>query len=483
MSSTWNNNIGFTVFGESHGPAIGVVMDNVPPGESIDLDKIYQFMARRAPKQNKTSTQRKEKDMPQIMSGYFNGKTTGTPLCALIANTDQHSQDYSNLSRLARPGHADYTGALRYRGFNDVRGGGHFSGRLTAPLCFAGAVAGQILEKRGIYVGAHIAEIHGIKDKAFDPKRTIFEHLGDEYGWTIIGKVTIPLPVIVRDNGGEWYFFSSSRLADGKTYKGFHIAGEGAYEGKIVGVDATGNEYRPYDFSITKNAFSVMISGLITMLIVFSLVRFYKRKKFKAPRKGMGGLEMIVEMLYKEVIVSVLGKESKRYAPYLLTLFFFIFVSNMMGLIAVFPGGANVMGNMSITLVLALCTFVVINVSGTKEYWKEIFWPDVPMGLKCPVPLLPVIEIFGVFTKPVALMIRLFANMLGGHLIVLVLISLIFLFSVMGQVVLGVTTVFSVLFAVFMNLIHVLIGFIQAYVFMLLSTIFIGLARVRKVKI
>ena len=482
MSSTWNNNIGFTVFGESHGPAIGVVMDNVPPGESVDLDKIYQFMARRAPKQNKTSTQRKEKDMPQIMSGYFNGKTTGTPLCALIANTDQHSQDYSNLSRLARPGHADYTGALRYRGFNDVRGGGHFSGRLTAPLCFAGAVAGQILEKRGIYVGAHIAEIHGIKDKAFDPKRTIFEHLGDEYGWTIIGKVTILLPVIVRDNGGEWYFFSSSRLADGKTYKGFHIAGEGAYEGKIVGVDATGNEYRPYDFSITKNAFSVMISGLITMLIVFSLVRFYKRKKFKAPRKGMGGLEMIVEMLYKEVIVSVLGKESKRYAPYLLTLFFFIFVSNMMGLIAVFPGGANVMGNMSITLVLALCTFVVINVSGTKEYWKEIFWPDVPMGLKCPVPLLPVIEIFGVFTKPVALMIRLFANMLGGHLIVLVLISLIFLFSVMGQVVLGVTTVFSVLFAVFMNLIHVLIGFIQAYVFMLLSTIFIGLARVRKVK-
>lgn len=106
-----------------------------------------------------------------------------------------------------------------------------------------------------------------------------------------------------------------------------------------MGVDATGNEYRPYDFSITKNAFSVMISGLITMLIVFSLVRFYKRKKFKAPRKGMGGLEMIVEMLYKEVIVSVLGKESKRYAPYLLTLFFFIFVSNMMGLIAVFREG------------------------------------------------------------------------------------------------------------------------------------------------
>lgn len=172
MSSTWKNNISFTVFGESHGPAIGVTIDNVPPGETIDLDKIMRFMARRSPKKDGTTTMRSEADLPQIMSGYYNGKTTGTPLTAIIANTDHHSQDYSQLSRLARPGHADYTGALRYRGFNDVRGGGHFSGRLTAPLCFAGAVAGQILEKRGIYVGAHIAEIHGIKDKAFDPIST-----------------------------------------------------------------------------------------------------------------------------------------------------------------------------------------------------------------------------------------------------------------------------------------------------------------------
>lgn len=177
MSSTWSNKITFSVFGESHGPAIGVCMDNVPPGESIDLDKIMQFMARRAPKRDATSTKRREKDMPQIMSGYFNGKTTGTPLCAFIANTDQHSNDYLKLSHLARPGHADYTGALRYRGFSDPRGGGHFSGRLTAPLCFAGAVAGQILEKRGIYVGAHIAEIHKIKDESFDPINTTREQI------------------------------------------------------------------------------------------------------------------------------------------------------------------------------------------------------------------------------------------------------------------------------------------------------------------
>ena len=172
MSSTWKNNISFTIFGESHGPAIGVCMDNVPPGESIDVDKIYKFMSRRAPKKDGTTTMRKESDIPQIISGYHNGKTTGTPLVAMIANTDQHSQDYNNLSKLARPGHADYTGALRYRGFNDIRGGGHFSGRLTAPLCFAGAVAQQILEKRGIYIGAHISEIHGITDKSFDPINT-----------------------------------------------------------------------------------------------------------------------------------------------------------------------------------------------------------------------------------------------------------------------------------------------------------------------
>lgn len=316
--------------------------------------------------------------------------------------------------------------------------------------------------------------------KAFNPKETIFEHLGDEYGWNIVGRVTLPLPVIVRGIDGSWHVFSSTRLEDGKEYEGFYIAREGTREGKIVATDATGNVYRPYDFSITKNAFSIMISALITMLIAFSLVRYYRKNKYKAPRKGVGSIEMVVEMLYKEVIVSVLGKEARKYAPYLLTLFFFIFISNLMGLVAFFPGGANVMGNMSITLVLAVCTFVVVNVSGTKEYWKEIFWPDVPFALKCPVPLLPIIEIFGVFTKPIALMIRLFANMLGGHLIVLVLISLIFMFGVMGQVVVGVTTIFSVLFAVFMNLIHVLIGFIQAYVFMLLSTIFIGLARVKR---
>ena len=167
MSSFWNRNISISIFGESHGPAIGVVIDNLPPGEYIDLEKLRQFMARRAPKKDGTTTPRGEKDLPQVMSGLLNDRTTGAPLCAFIQNTDTRSKDYGNLARLPRPGHADYTGAMRYRGFNDIRGGGHFSGRLTAPLCFAGAICGQILERRGIYTGAHIAAVHGVYDDAF----------------------------------------------------------------------------------------------------------------------------------------------------------------------------------------------------------------------------------------------------------------------------------------------------------------------------
>ena len=148
-------------------------------------------------------------------------------------------------------------------------------------------------------------------------------------------------------------------------------------------------------------------------------------------------------------------------------------------MIVVFPGGANLSGNISITLVLALCTFLVVNFMGTKHYWKDLFWPEVPMWMKCPVPIMPVIEVFGAIPKPVALMIRLFANMLGGHLIVLVLISLIFIFGTMGAAVLAGTTVLSVLFSVFMNLLHFLICFIQAYVFTMLSALFISLARVK----
>ena len=177
MSSTFNGGITVSLFGESHGRGIGVVMDNLPAGEEIDLDRLAEFMARRAPKKDGTSTMRSEKDIPEIMSGLYNGKTTGTPLSAVIFNTDQHSSDYGNISHIARPAHADYTGFLRYNGANDPRGGGHFSGRITAPLVFAGAVCGQILAHRGITTGAHIKSIKNISDESFDPVKLTAEQL------------------------------------------------------------------------------------------------------------------------------------------------------------------------------------------------------------------------------------------------------------------------------------------------------------------
>ncbi|MDY4954642.1 MAG: chorismate synthase [Candidatus Onthomonas sp.] len=156
-----------TIFGESHGPAIGVVLEQVPAGIVLDEQEVAREMARRAPGKSPLSTARKEADIPRILSGVFQGKTTGAPLCAIIENTNQHSRDYEKTKNLARPGHADYTGYVRYQGCNDYRGGGHFSGRLTAPLVFAGAVAKQILSGRGITVGAHIRQIANVEDTPF----------------------------------------------------------------------------------------------------------------------------------------------------------------------------------------------------------------------------------------------------------------------------------------------------------------------------
>lgn len=177
MSSSFNGGVKFSLFGESHGKGIGVVLDNLPAGEPIDLEKIGEFMARRAPKKDGTSTMRNEKDIPEILSGLYEGKTTGTPIAAVIYNSDQHSGDYGNLISTARPAHADYTGYLRYNGANDPRGGGHFSGRITAPLCFAGAVCAQILENRGITTGAHIIKIKDVLDERFDPVNITAEQL------------------------------------------------------------------------------------------------------------------------------------------------------------------------------------------------------------------------------------------------------------------------------------------------------------------
>lgn len=319
------------------------------------------------------------------------------------------------------------------------------------------------------------------EEEAFNPKEAIFEHLLDAYGWELPFSHThrIPLPVIVRDYKGDWSLFSSSRIGHGQSYNGFYVAEEGPNKGKIESVDADGNKYRPMDFSITKNVLALIISALVCLFCIFSVARHFKKDGYKASRKGVGAVEFVIEYIYNGVIKSTLGDKAPKFAPYLLTIFFFILVMNLLGLIVIFPGGANLTGNISVTFVLALCTFIVVNVTGTKEYWKEIFWPDVPTWLKFPLPIMPLIEVFGVFTKPAALMIRLFANMMGGHMIVLALTSLIFIFGALGAAVMGATTVVSVVFSLFMLLLDTLVSFIQAYVFTMLSTLFISLSQVK----
>ena len=310
-------------------------------------------------------------------------------------------------------------------------------------------------------------------------KETIFHHLGDGYGWEVpfSHHHRIPLPVIVKDYNGDWHCFSSSRVTNGETYEGFYISHGEEYNGKIVGKDASGNVYRPLDFSITKNVFALWISIVVVLVCVLSVARWHRRNGSKAPRKGLGAIESLISFIYDGVIKSTLKDKAPRFAPYLLTVFFFIFGMNLLGLIVIFPGGANLTGNIAVTLVLAILTFIMTNLYGTKTYWKEIFWPDVPMWLKCPIPIMQVIEVFGMFTKPAALTVRLFANMMGGHMIVIVLTMLIFIFAPMGAAVTGATTVVSVGFSIFMLLIDVLVSFIQAYVFTMLSTIFISLAQ------
>lgn len=169
MSGVYGRKIKMTIFGESHGAAIGLVIDGLPPGLALDTAFIQQELVRRAPGRNLLSTQRQEKDAFVIQSGVFEGHTTGTPLCVLIPNSDSHSGDYSLLKDNMRPGHADYSGKIKYKGFNDYRGGGHFSGRLTAPLVFMGAVAKLALRRYGIVVGAHISNVGEILDRKFDP--------------------------------------------------------------------------------------------------------------------------------------------------------------------------------------------------------------------------------------------------------------------------------------------------------------------------
>ncbi len=315
----------------------------------------------------------------------------------------------------------------------------------------------------------------------FAPGSFIFDHVSDSYEWHILNvkdfHVSIPLPVIVYSKESGLHSFWSAKFHHGYSeYKGFRISQTEPNNGKVVEIMEDGTEVRPLDFSITKNVFAIFISLGFLSWIFISIAQKYKNKK--APSGFQNAMEPLILFIRDDIAKPVIGEgKYEIFMPFLLTIFFFILINNLLGLVPIPPGGANVTGNLAVTGVLALFTLLVTTINGNKYYWQEIFnAPGVPMWMKIPIPLMPVIEILGLFTKPFVLMIRLFANIAAGHIIAMGFFSLIFIFGdiipLLGYAVSPVTIVFTV----FMTIIELLVAFVQAYVFTLLSAIYFGMA-------
>ena len=307
----------------------------------------------------------------------------------------------------------------------------------------------------------------------------IIEHITDAHEWHILtlGKthVSIPLPVILYSNGKLDVFLSSKFHHGHDAYNGYRLEAEGENKGKIVN-EETGE--LPLDLSITKNIASMLISMVLIVIIFVSVGKSYVRRKGQAPKGLQSFLEPLILFIRDDVAKTSIGeKKYEKFLPYLLTIFFFIFFNNLLGLVPFFPGGVNLTGNIGVTMVMALFTFIITSFSANKNYWVHIVnTPGVPWWLKIPVPLMPIVELMGVFTKPFVLMVRLFANITAGHIIVLGFMSLIFIFGNMNPAIGYGVSVVSVAFAVFMGLLELLVAFIQAYVFTLLSALYFGMA-------
>ena len=325
----------------------------------------------------------------------------------------------------------------------------------------------QIPDQLGDEVSQALSE-EAQAEEEFDMTQFIFGHVGDAYEWHITTvkekEIVIPLPCIVIENGVHVFTL--------------HHAAEHGYtlneDGKLVNAQTL---KRPLDISITKNVLGLIIDSILLVALILLCARWYrKHDALKEKPTGLAALlEPLIVAIEQDVIKDAVGPEYKRFSPYLLTAFFFILINNLMGIFPVFPGGANITGNIAVTGVLALFTFLMVNLFGNKHYWKDILWPDGPLFLKV-IPIMPVIEILGMFTKPFSLMIRLFANMLAGHIMLLSVIALIFLTASMGPVLNGSLTVVAALFGIFLDCLELLVAFIQAYVFTMLSSVFIGLA-------
>lgn len=322
-------------------------------------------------------------------------------------------------------------------------------------------------------------------DKDFDPSEMINHHIGDSHSFHIIDwnghPISFPLPVVLFTDKGLVTFMSSEfhHDNDGKVIvekKGMKFVSvhENIYQLKpgeqSVAFDSEHhptNVIRPFDFSITKNVFSMMLSAILLLLLFSAVGRSYNKNR-KAPKGLAGFLEPLVAFVRDDIAIPNIGERKyAKYMPFLLTVFFFIWINNLIGLVPFFPGSSNLTGNIVFTGVLATITFLITTFSGNKNYWSHLLTPPVPKAL---YPIMIPIEIIGMFTKPFALMIRLFANITAGHIIILSLVSLIFIFKTVA------IAPVSIAFVLFMSVLELLVAALQAYVFTLLSALFIGQA-------
>jgi F-type H+-transporting ATPase subunit a len=312
----------------------------------------------------------------------------------------------------------------------------------------------------------------------FDASAFILKHIADSHEWHILTKkngesVAIYLPVILYSKEKGFDIFSSKKLSHGSEYKGYKLEEEGELAGRIVSVNSEGvvnKENLPLDLSMTKAVIGLLFAAIIGLVLFVSLARSYKKSGISHPKGIQSFLEPIILFIRDDVAIPNIGLHKyEKYMPYLLSVFFFILINNLMGLIPFPPPfGANVTGNIAVTFVLAICTFFITQFSGNKTYWRHIFAPPgVPLWL---LPVMIPVEIIGLFSKPGALMIRLFANITAGHIVILSLISLIFIFSSL------VVAPVSIIFVIFMDCMELLVAFLQAYIFTLLSSLFIGMA-------
>ena len=315
---------------------------------------------------------------------------------------------------------------------------------------------------------------HEAHDEKFDPTVTILEHIGDSHGWHLWGHTSIPLPVILFTPQGLDIFMSSNlfdehhKPAAYTTNKYTYLIEEGHI--KVLTPDGQINEglsSKVYDFSITKNVAALFVSVILILIVFGSVAGSYKKRAGKAPKGLQSWVEPIIIFVRDDIARPNIGYKFEKFMPLLLTIFFFIWFNNLMGLVPIFPGSANVTGNIAVTMVLSAVILVVVNLNGNKYYWGHIFKPDVPFWL---LPIMWIVEIIGIFSKPFALMIRLFANITAGHIIVLSLISLIFIFKTLAM------APVSVAFVIFMDVLELLVAFLQAFIFTMLAALFIGMA-------